>query len=156
MLFVWLLTCSSLNHQDIINPQILLLRTSSLSHTANHSSFSSSRSVPATALQGALVHFIGEWDLETRNQAVVCGHCCWGVIACSPLHGLDNISVHTYLCVHLCAPSHTCMCVLTHVHGCALAMYTLTSAHLSTHLHLQLFLCLAGYICVSTRLSSGV
>ena len=85
VLFVWLLTCSSLNHQDIINPQILLLRTPSLSHTASHSSFSSSRSVPATALQGALVHFIGEWDLETRNQTVVCGHCCWGVFACRPL-----------------------------------------------------------------------
>ena len=84
MLFGWLLIRSSLDHQDVINPQLLLLRTSSLSHAASHSSFSSSCSVPATVLQGALVHFIGEWDLETRNQAVGVGTAA-GVIACSPL-----------------------------------------------------------------------
>ena len=60
MLFVWLLPCSSLGHQDIINPQLLVLSTSSLPRTASHSSFTSSCNVPAAVLQGALVYFIGE------------------------------------------------------------------------------------------------
>ena len=65
-----------------------------------------------------------------------------------------SMDLITYLCmltcVYICVHQLTHVCVLTHVHGCALAMYTLTSAHLLTHLHLQLFLCLPGCICVST------
>lgn len=56
----WLLIRSILGHQDIINPQLLVLSTSSLPRTASHSSFTYSCNVPAAVLQGALVYFIGE------------------------------------------------------------------------------------------------
>lgn len=129
-----LLICSSLGHQ-IINPQLLVLSTSSLSCTVRHSSFTSLCNVPATVLQGVLVYFIGEWDLEIRNQAVGVG-----IAAGVSLLVVLSMDLITYLCiltcVYICVYQLTCMCVLTHVHGCALAMYTLTSAHLSTHLHL--------------------
>lgn len=106
----WLLICSSLGHQDVINPQLLVLSTSSLPHTASHSSFTSSCNVPVAVLQGALVYFFGEWDLEMRNQAGGVG-----IAAGVSLLVVLSMDLITYLCmltyVYICVHQLTHACV---------------------------------------------
>ena len=98
----------SLDHQDIINP--LVLSTSSLSCTVSHSSFTSLCNVPATVLQGVLDYFIGEWDLEIRNQAVGVG-----IAAGVSLLVVLSMDLITYLCILTCVY----ICVHQVTHACA-------------------------------------